>query len=99
MSGAVEEANEPGSANTDIRMWGAIIRRSPEEFCVIVTGVAANSETVVGVTDFRRDVARTMEDAEARRDAMLRNVETEAERRGDRVISFERVLWDLPAVR
>ena len=85
--------------NTDIRMWGAIIQRGPQEYSVIVTGVAANSEKIVGVTDFRRDVAQTLEDAEARRDAMLRNIETEAERRGDRVISFERVLWDLPTVR
>ena len=82
---------------TDIRMWGAIIQRSSEEFSVIVTGVAANSETIVGVTDYRRDVARSMQDAEARRDAMLRAVEVEAERRGDRVLSFERVLWDLPS--
>jgi hypothetical protein len=84
---------------TDIRMWGAIIQRGPEDYSVIVTGVAANSETIVGVTDYRRDVARSMEDAEARCDAMLRTVETDAERRGDRVISFERVLWDLPRRR
>lgn len=84
---------------TDIRMWGAIIQRGSEEFSVIVTGVAANSETIVGVTDYRRDVARSMQDAEARRDAMLRAIEVEAERRGDRVISFERVLWDLPRAR
>jgi len=84
---------------TDIRMWGAIIQRGPEDYSVIVTGVATDSETIVGVTDYRRDVARSMEDAEARRDAMLRSVEGEAERRGDRVISFERVLWDLPRQR
>lgn len=84
---------------TDIRIWGAIIQRGPEDFSIIVTGVAANSETIVGVTDYRRDVARSMADAEARRDAMLRFAEGEAERRGDRVISFERVMWDLPQRR
>ncbi len=80
----------------EIRMWGAIIQRGPEQFSVIVTGVATNSESSVGVTDFRRDVAQSLQDAEARRDAMLRTVEAEAARRGDRVISMERVLWDLP---
>jgi hypothetical protein len=84
---------------TEIRMWGAIIQRGPEDFSVIVTGVATNSESIVGVTDYHREVARSMADAEARRDAMLRTVEGEAERRGDRVISFERVMWDLPGQR
>jgi len=88
-----------GERMTDIRMWGAIIQRGPEDYSVIVTGVATNSETTVGVTDYRRDVARSIEDAEMRRDAMLRTIEGEAERRGDRVISFERVMWDLPRRR
>ncbi|HUI98760.1 MAG TPA: hypothetical protein VLY46_00915 [Usitatibacter sp.] len=84
---------------TDIRMWGAIIERGPQRFSIIVTGVATNSETTVGVTDFRRDMAASLEDAEYRRDALLRSVEADVAARGDRVVSFERVLWDLPGLR
>ncbi len=89
----------PSPDRTDIRMWGAIIERGPRQYSIIVTGVATNSHTTVGVTDFRRDIAASLADAESRRDAMLRSVEAEVLARGDRVVSFERVLWDVPGLR
>jgi hypothetical protein len=80
---------------TDIRIWGAIVQRGPREFGVIVTAVAADSETVVGVTDFRRVSGTSMEEAQAHREALIQEVQQDVAARGDRVLSLERLEWQL----
>jgi hypothetical protein len=80
---------------TDIRMWGAIVQRGPREYGVIVTAVAADSETVVGVTDFRRVSGESLEEAQARREALIQEVQQDVAARGDRVLSLERLEWQL----
>lgn len=76
-------------------MWGAIIERGPRDYGVLVTAVASGSETTVGVTDFRRVPAFSMEEAEACREALIREVQGQAAARGDRVVSLERLVWRL----
>ena len=76
-------------------MWGAIIERGPADYGVIVTGVAANSATAVGVTDYHREAAASLDEAESRREAMIKEAVGGAAERGDRIISLERLVWRL----
>ena len=85
----------PAGAPVDVRMWGAIIERGPCDYGVLVTAVASGSETTVGVTDFRRVPALSMEEAEVSRETLIREVQALAAARGDRVVSLERLLWRL----
>jgi hypothetical protein len=80
---------------TGIRMWGTIVQRGPREYGVIVTAVATDSERVVGVTDFRRVSGESMEEAQARREALIQEVQQQVAARGDRVLSLERIEWQL----
>lgn len=79
----------------EIRMWGSIIQRGAREFGIVVTTVATGSASVVGVMDFKRAKAASAEEAQSRREDLIRTVELEASARGDRIVSLERCDWQL----